>query len=300
MHVRTLDLNLLKIFDAVYSEGHVTRAAEKLYLSQPAVSHALTRLRQTLKDELFIKVPGGVRPTKRALELAPAIHDALSALEQALNPPEFDPKKSKRIFRIATHDYLTTVLMADLAKMLVRAAPGVSIRVRPTEGRAFELLDNQNVDIAVSAFGDIPERFESTTLFRDHYVCVMAKNHKLAKSKLQVSDFVKARHLLISPRGDEKGWVDDKLAVRKQSRHVAMIINTFSPAGKIVQQSDLILTVPERIAFKLQQSSSLVTKPCPIKPPDAFMETQVIWHRRLGQHPALIWLADTLKQVMNC
>lgn len=297
--MQNLDLNLLRVFDAVMQDRNVTRASERLFLSQPAVSHALTRLRHALKDDLFVKVPGGVRPTPRALDLAAPIGAALLALEEALSPADFDPASSNRRFRVATHDYLVTVLMADLAAHLTVTAPHVGIHVLPTEGRALEMLDQQEADIAISAFGELPARFESLPLFQDEYVCLMRADHPLATGRLTVKRFAAARHLLISPRGDARGFVDTALAARGMTRHVAMIINQFSPAAGIVAASDLVLTVPARIARRSAEPFGLRMKDCPVPVPESFTETSVAWHRRLGEHPANRWLRQALQAVVR-
>lgn len=294
MNVSALDLNLLRVFDAVMAEGNVTRAAERLFLSQPATSHALGRLRHLLKDDLFVKVPGGVRPTPRAVELAEPIHEALATLERALNPPQFDPAASTRIIRLATHDYFTTLLMGDVASYLAEHAPGISLRLHPTSGRALEMLDQQEVDMAISAFGELPERFARAELFRDRYVCLVRRGHPLAKGRLSVERFAAARHLLVSPRGDERGFVDTELAGQGLTRQVAMIINQFAPAGRIVAGSDLVLTASERLAAMLVSEHDLVELPYPLDTPAAFSSSEVVWHRRLGEHPALAWFRDLL------
>ncbi|MEM9300568.1 MAG: LysR family transcriptional regulator [Pseudomonadota bacterium] len=296
-NVGALDLNLLRVFDAVMAERNVTRASERLYLSQPAVSHALGRLRHALQDDLFVKVPAGVRPTPKALELSGPVGEALAALERALNPPVFDPKTSSRVFRIATHDYLVTVLIAELAAALAARAPGVSVRIRPTEGRALEMLDAQEADMAISAFGELPERFDEQVLMQDRYVCLMRPDHPLATGRITLKRFAAARHLLISPRGDARGFVDDALAAHGLTRHVAMIINQFSPAGGIVAASDLVVTASERIALAQAGRHQLVTRPCPVEVPATFTRTSVVWHRRLGEHPALAWLRALLVEV---
>lgn len=294
MNVSSLDLNLLRVFDAVMTEGNVTRAADRLFLSQPATSHALGRLRHILKDDLFVKVPGGVRPTPRAQELAGPVHEALTSLEQAFNPPEFDPATSNRVIRVATHDYLVTTLMARVAADLADHAPGISLRLRPTAGRAPEMLDLQEVDMAVSAFGDLPERFDKAVLLRDRYCCVVRRGHPLARGKMTLKRFAEARHLLISPRGDERGFVDTDLAGQGMTRHIGLIINQFAPAGEIVAATDLVLTVPERLARMQADTHGLVVLPSPVEPPGAFTSTEVVWHRRLGNHPALTWFRDRL------
>ncbi|MEM6581426.1 MAG: LysR family transcriptional regulator [Pseudomonadota bacterium] len=294
MSLGGLDLNLLRVFDAVMTERHVTRAGDKLYLSQSAVSHALGRLRHTLKDELFIKVPGGVMPTPRAEELAAPIASALRQLEAALKPTEFDPTQTTRAFRIAAHDYFTTLMAAPLARELARKAPGCSFRVRPTAGRALQQLDNQEVDFAISAFGELPDRFESTPLLQDRYVCVMAPDHELAQKTLTMHRFAKARHLLISPKGDERGFIDQLLAAEGLTRQVAMIVNQFSSAGNIVEHSDLVLTLPERLGKRFEKENGLTLKDCPVTSPRAFNETSIAWHRHYGKHPALEWMRQTI------
>lgn len=293
----TLDLNLLRIFDAVMTELNVTRAAKRLYLSQPAVSHALTRLRHSLKDELFVRVPGGVQPTQKAIEISGPISNALAALEDALLPKEFDPATSNKVFRIAAHDYFVTAMMPNLGAAAAKRAPGISIRVRPTEGRALEMLDAQEVDLAVSAFGELPSRFEERPLLHDRYVCLVRSDHRLATQSLTINRYVKSRHLLISPRGDERGFIDTELAKRGLTRHVAMIINQFSPVGSIVENSDLIVTLPERIALQHLSTFKLKVLECPFDAPETFTRTSVIWHRRLGTHPALTWLCELLAEV---
>lgn len=294
MNLNALDLNLLRVFDAVYQCGNVTRAAEKIYLSQPAVSHALTRLRHHLKDDLFVKMPGGVKPTPRAHELATPINDALNLLENAVNPPEFVPEKSHQVFRIATHDYIVTTLMPVIAEYVNEAAPGISIRLHPTEGKTLQLLDNHEVDMAISAFGELPERFMQRQIFEDRYVSVVRRGHALCNVELDVERFSQARHLLVSPRGDERGFIDTLLAKTGRTRHIAMIINQFAPAASIVAASDMILTVPKRLADMYALRYDLEVLQCPLQAPDAFMKTSVIWHRRLGQHPAFQWLQDVI------
>ncbi len=297
MNINSIDLNLLKIFDAVMSEGNVTRASQRLYMSQPAVSHALNRLRHALKDELFVKSSSGVRPTLRAQELAGPVNVALSALDGALQTTRFDPESSDRVFRIATHDYLTTVLMASLARYLNAHAPKVRIQLKLMEGRALEMLDQQEADLAISAFGALPARFESQTLIEDKYVVVMRGDHPLARQKLTVKRYAAASHLLVSPRGDPRGFVDTALTRLGLTRHVAIVINQFSPAAAIIQQSDLLLTAPERIAKQHARSHDLKVVQCPVDSPEPYSITSMVWHSRFGNHPAHDWLREVLVKV---
>ncbi|MFC4699723.1 LysR family transcriptional regulator [Glaciecola siphonariae] len=297
MNINALDLNLLRVFDAVMAEKNVSKAAQKLFLSQPAVSHALSRLRHTVKDDLFIKVPDGVKPTPRAMELSQVVHEALSSLERALNPQVFDPSNSRQVFRIATHDYVVTVLMAKLARYMEKHAPNASIRLKLLEGRAFDMLDRQEVDMAISAFGILPERFESSPIISDDYVCLLNEHHPLANKNMTINEFANARHLLISPRGDERGFIDSALAAEGYTRHIAMIINQFAAAPGIVASSDLVLTVPSRIAKLYADTYQLKVSKCPLSAPEGYVQTKVIWHARLGKHPAFQWLRELIQQL---
>ncbi|MBT0587486.1 LysR substrate-binding domain-containing protein [Alteromonas oceanisediminis] len=295
--MKNIDLNLLKVFDVVMTERNVSKAAETLFLSQPAVSHALTRLRHSIGDKLFVKVPSGVAPTARAVELAQPIRQAIAMLESALSPERFEPSTSERTFRIAAHDYFTSVIAAPLAKALAERAPNMSVRVRPTAGRALEQLDRQEVDFAVSAFGEIPNRFASHVLIEDRYVCVLSAQHPLAHKNLTMQDYCAARHLLVSPKGDERGFVDTALAKLGRTRHIGMIINQFSPAGSVVENTDLIFTAPQRIAERFLSSCQVVTTTCPVVAPDTFTTTHLVWHNDFAGSSAHQWFIDTLVAV---
>lgn len=295
--VSNFDLNLLRVFDAVMTEQHVSRAAEKLFISQSAVSHALTRLRHGVKDELFIKRPGGVSPTPRAIELWEPVKQALSLLENALTTDEFDPATSTHVFRIATHDYFSATLATKMLNHFESIAPNISIRIRPTEGKALELLDKQNVDFAISAYGVLPERFSSLSLFTDRYVTAMRKGHALSSEPLNLQSFVDAKHLLISPRGDERGFIDEKLAQLGMTRHVFSVINQFSNVGEIISSSDMIVTATERLLLKQQKQWDLHLTECPLPSPDSFNTTQVVWSTRFGHHNALKWFREELVQI---
>lgn len=299
MSLQRLDLNLLRVFEAVLAEGNVTRAADKLYLSQSAVSHALTRLRHALKDDLFIKDARGVKPTPRAIELARPVSEALNLLETAFEQQEFDPASSTRIFRIASHDYFSTVCAADMMQHMQSVAPNISIRVRPTAGQALEQLDKQEVDFAISAFGDLPDRFACKSLLDDGYVTTMGVQHPLADKVLCIDNFVSAQHLLVSPKGDERGFIDEQLAADGLTRDIALIINQFSPAGSILSARNLLLTAPFRVIEKLSQNYPLVIKTCPIAAPKNFNQTQLVWHARYGHHPALTWFRETLTDIFT-
>ena len=234
MNLRRIDLNLLVIFDALMRERNVTRAARRVALSQPALSNALSRLRHYLKDELFVRGPDGMVPTPRALELAPQIHNALAALESALDPLDFDPATAVRTFTIDTNDYIVATSIATLMSRLPDLAPGIDVRILPPSGRAFERLDAREIDFAVGTYGDVPERFGVLHIDDNAFACLMRADHPLAQGELDLGRYAAAKHLLITPRGDPVGFVDTALAEHGLTRRIALTVNHFSVVPAVI------------------------------------------------------------------
>lgn len=297
MNLAGIDLNLLLVFDAVMSERHVTRAGNKIGMSQPAMSNALNRLRHHLKDELFVRGPDGMRPTLRALELAVPIRGALGSLEIALDPAVFDPATAIRTFSIGTNDYAVSTLMPAMVTQLEQHAPGICIRLVPSAGRTFDMLDTQEIDFGLAAFGNIPDRFGSLVLIEDSYVLMMRQQHPLAKGKLSLAKYAAARHLLMSPSGDAQGFVDRALAQRGLTRQIAMTINSFAAAPALLAASDMVLAAPKRIADSFGALHGLSTRPAPISGPREYASATLVWHERLAGHPAHNWFRDFMSAI---
>jgi DNA-binding transcriptional LysR family regulator len=297
MNLAGFDLNLLLVFDAIMRERHVTRAGARIGMSQPAMSNALNRLRHHLKDELFVRTADGMRPTPRATELAGPVRDALETLEVTLDTAQFNPATAQRSFAIGGNDYAVATLMAVVMQQLEREAPGVTLRLVPSAGRTLEMLDTQEIDFGLSAFGDIPERFGSTALIEDCYVLMMRKGHPLAKGKLSLERYAKARHLLVSPRGDAVGFVDKALATHGLTRQIAITINNFTAAPALLAGSDLIMAGPKRIAETYAPLYGLVTREAPFSGPREFASAVLVWHRRFANHPAHTWFREMLTEI---
>ena len=297
MNLAGIDLNLMLVFDAVMSERHVTKAGMRLGMSQPAVSNALNRLRYHLKDELFIRGQEGMRPTPRAEELAGPIRSALGELEIALDPAAFDPSTTRRTFHIATSDFVVAVLIAPLMSYLAKHAPNIDIRLLQTAGRIPEMLDKREIEFAITAFGEVAERFDAIRLLEEDYVCVMRHGHPLSKGKMTLKSYASATHLLVTPRGDAQGFVDEALAEKGLTRRIALTVNQFAVAPSVAAQSDMILTLPRRIADTYADVFRLEIRPCPVNVPKSYGNTTVIWHRKLAQHPAQNWFRGVLKHV---
>ncbi|NVJ97477.1 MAG: LysR family transcriptional regulator [Alphaproteobacteria bacterium] len=296
MNLAGTDLNLLLVFDAVMTERNATRAGRKIGMSQPAVSNALNRLRHLMKDDLFVRGPEGMRPTARALELEIPIRRALGEIEDALSPMAFDPGKAERTFTIATTDYVAMTLLPYIAGYITNEAPGVNIHTVPIEGRMFEKLDHQEADYGLTALSDVPDRFGRLSISSDHFVCMMRKDHPLAayKDQIPAEEYAAARHVLVSPRGDAHGFVDDQLADMGLKRRIVMMVNNFGSAPMLVASSDMVVTMPSRVADKCSEFFDLHIVPSPISPPSHMIGGVLVWHKRLTNHPAHTWFRNLM------
>ena len=222
VNFRSLDLNLLRVFDEVMAERSLTRAAHKLSLTQPAVSNALRRLREVLGDDLVVRSGHGVEPTHRALALWPPVREALAQLQESLAPGLFEPATATSTFVLAMSDATAATLVPGLVEIMEREAPGISVRVVPLTTRdPRRLLEEESADLAVGYFpavlADLTARaqsgsvvaFDSRRIYDGEYVCVMRQGHPLANSPLTLDQFCASRHMLVSFSGRPFGFIDE-------------------------------------------------------------------------------------------
>jgi len=296
VNLASLDLNLLVVFDALMQERSVTRAGRRVGLTQPAVSQALSRLRQLVKDDLFLRGPKGMRPTPRALELAGPVREALAQVERALEPVVFNPATATNSFRIAMADYAASLILPPLAHRLEREAPAVDIRVRTNDNvSALGLLDRNEIEFAIGYHREWPERFGGQVLFRETYVCVMRRGHPLARERITLDEFASARHLLITLTGEATGFVDRLLRKRGLTRRIAMTANQFLVAPLIIQNSDMIMTLALRTAERFAEVNNLHIVPVPLEPDP--IDLTLLWHRELSRHPSHEWMRSLLVEI---
>eukprot|EP01032_Pedospumella_encystans_P027727 gene27727-31323_t len=223
MSIGRMDLNLLKVFDAVFEDRNLILAGRRLNLSQSAVSHALTRLRELVGDELFVRTGKGMQPTGRASAMAPALRDALRRIEATLGVEPFDPALSSRRFTIAANDHITAVIVAGLTRALQQAAPGVDLVIRPsTRLDLAEQIDLGRIDLAIGTFSQVPARLNARTLLSQGEVILMRKGHPAAKRKLAVRDLAKYALVTTSLGGQEEGAVDGFILERGLARQSEM------------------------------------------------------------------------------
>ena len=304
LNFRHLDLNLLRVFDAVMSEGSLTQAAHQLALTQPAVSNALRRLREALGDELLVRQGQGVAPTPRAQALWPPVREALTQLQALLAPGDFTPATATDLLVLAMADATAGTLIPPLVKLLEREAPGVSLRVLPLSTRDPRgLLQAQEADIAVGYFPTALTElnteaqagrtvaFDSRRLYDGNYVCVMRQDHPLAApGALTLDAFCAARHLLVSFSGRPYGFIDEALAAQGRQRRIALTVNQFFTAGRVVADTDMLTVLPRH--FVPVTGQALAQRPLPLQMPVVHIDA--LWRRRSHQETARHWLLEAL------
>lgn len=302
---RTLDLNLLRVFDEVMAERSLTRAARNLSLTQPAVSNALRRLRETLGDELVQRSGQGMAPTPRALAIWPAVREALQQLQESLIPSTFVPGEALSTFVLAMADATAAELIPGLVDILEHEAPGVSIRVVPLTTRdPRKLLDEEACDLAIGYFpsvlADLTARAQSgegmsfmhQRLYDGEYVCVMRAGHPLATGPFTLNRFCAARHMLVSFSGRPYGFIDESLASLGRERKVVLTVNQFFTAGRVVANSNLLTVLPRHFVRVTGIAEQLVLRPLPFDVSPVHVDA--VWHRRSQQHGAHVWLRQAL------
>ncbi len=297
MNWGAFDLNLLIVFDAVMQERSVTRAGARIGLSQPAMSHALNRLRHMLKDELFVRTPDGMAPTARAEALALPLRKALSEMQLALEPASFDPSSSDRRFVVALNNYAAVVLAPPLVAASLAAAPTVHLDLRPSGTLDIvERLDRGDIDLAIGGATGPGERFATTSLLEDPYVLVVRRGHPVSRQKLTAKSLGEVPHLEISSSREDTSFIDQWLAAHSTQRRVALRA-PFLSAPAILTQTDMAATLSRRVAQELIRDHPLQICDFPFDAPQ--IRTTMSWHRRLEGHPAHQWLREMVLSVAN-
>jgi DNA-binding transcriptional LysR family regulator len=288
----TFDLNLLLVFEAILRERSVTRAAEALNLSQPAMSHALNRLRWMLKDQLFVRTPAGMMPTPRAEQLALPVRKALDELQLALEPETFNPSTAERWFTIAVNNYAAVVLAGPIVAECSVLAPRIRLSLRPSGTLDLpDLLERGELDLVVSAIDAPAERFASQVLVEDSYVAVMRQGHPATVRALDLAIFAELPRLAISSSGEDLRFVDAALAAHGLSVSVALETPYIS-AGPLLARSDMVAVLGRQIAQEFRRSYPIAIKELPFE--SAILRSVMLWHRRFDDQPAHRWLRDTI------
>jgi DNA-binding transcriptional LysR family regulator len=301
MNLQSIDLNLLLVFESLMNERNVTRAAKRIGLSQPAMSNALTRLRRTFNEPLLVRTPDGMSPTHAAQALIGPVRAALAGLRAALEEkPAFDPAASKRKFHLLTNDYAEIMLIAPMLTPLRAKAEEVSLRVHrsasvfqpPTPA---QLADS--FDFAIGFFPDIlalDASVHSELLWEESNVCIASNNHPSIQGKLSIRQYASARHVAVFYKAEGPGVIDTLLEQKGLSRRSSLQVPHFASVPFLVACSDLIATVPERIALRFAKSLKLQVLPAPITIPP--FRLAMLWHERTHADPAHVWMRRLISE----
>lgn len=290
-NLRSVDLNLLVVLDALLAERHLSRAAQRLNMSQPAVSHALARLRNLLEDPLFVREHGRMTPTLRALELAPPLSEAITQIRSVLSPSGFDAE-SRHVFHLCLSDYGTDLLLPPLMRRLRQTAPRIELIVtqKSRQGMIGGVVEGET-DLGFGVFPELPAQVERHALFEDEYACLLDPACQPQPfSALTAEGYWAAPHVLVAVHGQSATELDLYLRRYRRSRRIALILPHWSVAPKVVAGTDLILTVARRC---LPDMPSLAIVPPPVELPS--IPFSAIYHRRRRADPALRWLMTEIE-----
>ncbi len=309
MNISKIDLNLLVYLDVLLREKNVTRAANQLNITQPAMSNGLKRLRELLNDPVLVRTSEGMVPTQRALELQPTIRGVMFTLEETLQPnKEFEPIESKRVFRIMASDYAASVLIPPLLNKLRELAPHTTLDIMTPSDVSFHDVENGKVDMAINRFDELPQSFHQKSIWKDHFSCVVNHNHPILND-FNLDSYLKAKHIWVSKTGfgigvgmnpddvRKLGWVDEALAKLGKTRNISVFTRNYHVALHLACEQDLIATLPSKMAQLNANRDDVVIldPPFPIAP----FELRMIWSALLHRDSGHMWLRQLISETVT-
>lgn len=299
MNPKTLDVQLLLVFDALLTERHVTKAAKLVGLSQSALSHALGRLRERLGDPLLVRTSKGMEPTARALELVGPVREAIRQVEAVFaSQQQFDPLKSAESFVVRIGECNEYLLLPAILAELEAKAPNISIIVQHlSPADTIKGLDDGPVDFAISAFLNHSKSIRSQPLMRDRMICAMAREHPSAGQRLTLEKFLALRHLRVVQDAGDTRFVDEELRVRGLNREVVATLPHWLVALHAVASSAMVLAASERMTQRFNVNDQLVLRKLPFGG-DLFF-WRMYWHRRQDSHPSQRWMRALVSDVCS-
>lgn len=296
--MKSQELHLLHVFDAIMTERSITRAADRLAMTQPAVSNVVSRMRQTWDDQLFIRKGRNIEPTSYAISLWNQIRDPIHELSRAVSTTDFDPATSKRKFRLAVTEITVELIWPTLICELHRLAPGVDLHAVPYRSDStYEDLRESNIDIAVGLLTEHDRSLRSTWLLGGNFKLAMRKDHPLSSKEVSLDDFTSAKHLLVSLTGDARGQIDTYLEQQDLSRRIAATVNHFGIVPQILHNSDLICAVPEILGKspEFRKGMHLTDLPFDMEPTNLYL----IWHARHDRDKDVIWFRHLVESTIT-
>ena len=295
MDLTGIDLNLLKLLDALAKERSVTLAGQRLGLSQPAASRGLGRLRRLLNDRLVVRTSQGLELTPRATALTEPVAKLLEDAKSIVAPSIFEPSEASGRLTIATTDHMTLVLMPTLLSKLAQLAPGLDLEIPAQSGDNVNSVAQGDVDLAIGVYGWLPARFHQRSLYNEDLVCLVRLGHPVLAKPWNLERFVTLSHISVIITGHGRSAVDETLAQQGLSRRVAVRLPHFLAAPMLVVESDMVLSLPRRLAHRIAKSIPVEVLELPLKL-ESFSPS-MIWHERQHDDPAHMWLRKLIVKI---
>lgn len=306
MNLANIDLNLLKNLDVLLRELSVTKAAEQLGITQPAMSNSLKRLRNMLNDPLLVRTSDGMTPTEKALDLQPLVREIIVRTEALLRPDEvFMPKESQRVFRVMASDYAEATLVPHLVRRLRQEAPSVVLDFLTPSDVTYTDMEQGRVDLAINRFNEMPRSFFQVTLWHDTFSVLLNKSNPLVRD-YSLESYLQGQHIWVSKTGfgvgfgmnPDKlgglGWIDQALARLGKSRRISIFTRHYQMPALLAMNNDLVATLPSRVARMQAENPNLVIIPPPFVIPK--LELKMAWSPLLHHNPAHRWFRRLIQE----
>lgn len=307
MNLKNIDLNLLVYLDVLLQKRNVTRSAESLGISQPAMSNGLQRLRKLFNDPLLVRTGNGMSPTERAERLQPVVRKIVASVEKAVEPEdEFDASRANRVFRLSVSDYTESTLVPLLLRHLRSRAPNVTLDFLTPSDVTFDDLEHGHVDMVINRFDELPESLHQRTVWQDGFSCLCSR-HNPVRHDFNLENYLAANHVWVSKTGmgvgvgvepdevQQLGWVDDALSRIGRTRRIRVFTRHYQAAMKLAEMRDLVVTLPSRAALLAADNPELVVLEPPFDIPE--IELKMAWSPLLHHNPAHRWLRGVIIQV---
>ena len=300
MNLKSIDLNLLVYLDVLLRTRNVTRAAESLGISQPAMSNGLRRLRELFSDPLLVRTSHGMTPTERAEALQPMVREIVASVERAVGTDQdFDASKANRVFRISVSDYSESTIMLHLLRRLRSEASNITLDILTPSDVSYEDVEGGNVDMVINRFDELPQSFHQRTIWRDSFSCIIS-HHNPIRHDFNLESYLEASHVWVSKTGmgigvgvepgagKQLGWVDDALARLGKTRRIRVFTRHYQAAMQLAELRDLIITLPTKAANLMKDDPGVIILPPPFEIPE--IELKMAWSPLLQHNPAHQWL----------
>lgn len=307
MNLKNIDLNLLVYLDVLLRERNVTRAAESLGISQPAMSNGLRRLRKLFSDPLLVRTSGGMSPTERAENLQPMIREAVASIEKVVQPDrQFDAGSTDRVFRISISDYSESTLLPHMLRRMRSEAPNITLDILTPSDVSFQDLELGNVDLVINRFDVLPQSFHQLPIWRDNFSCIFS-HHNPIRHDFNLETYLEAGHVWVSKTGmgvgvgmepgasQRLGWVDEALAKLGKERRIRVFTRHYEAAMRLAALRDLIITLPSKAANLLKDNPTVIILPPPFEIPE--FELTMAWSPLFQHNPAHQWVRRLIADV---